>query len=343
MLMLRLKALQKEIPIGKDLSGDLHLKDIEFEARWNIFGGRIRFIYANEEHYKDHYNKLKGAISTLGFEKIIKVVGNGKLVINQEGKTESTGSSMIFIYDVFGYASPKYKWRMIDGNYQTTVASQYLKKAIAVRYWHDLLDRLNPKSLHYSNNATQNGRIFEFLAGFLLGFEGEFYAFKQEDLKTREFDHKLDLIHGERHKSLGETWKKFLDECANLPSHTSISTTVKTTSITKREILIPKLTNQPVVDMMDAKDRAYQFCSGKSHDVNLVQLKTILTKLKCSKEKPLRLCFIILESQADSFAWKWSKVKGNENLKHLVDIFVIYPLKEDDPQLIELLDEFRKN
>jgi hypothetical protein len=333
-----LKALQKEIPIGKDL----YLKDIEFEARWNIFGGRIRFIYANEEHYQDHYNKLKGAISTLGFEKIIKVVGNGKLDINQEGKTESTGSSMIFIYDVFGYPFPNYKWRMIDGNYQTTLASPYLKKAIAVRYWHDLIDRLNPESLQYSNNATQNGRIFEFLASFLLGFEGEFYAFKQENLSTGKFDHKLDLIHGERRKSSAETWEKFLEECGRLPSYTSISTTLRTTSITKREVLIPRLTNQPVIDMMDAKDRAYQFCAGKSHAVNLNQLENIVETLNCSIQKPLRLYFIILESQKDSFAWKWSKTKGNAHVKDLVDIFVIFPLKQDDPKLIELLDEFRK-
>jgi hypothetical protein len=335
-----LKVLQKYIPVGKHVqdANDMYLDDLEFERRWSIFGGRIRFVYDSLQHCKDDSDSLKSCIATLGFEKIIKVVGNGTLAINQEGKTESTGSSMIFIYDVFGIADsdpPYYKWRMIKGNYQTAVASPYVEQAIRIRYWHDLMNTFNPESVRYSNNALQNGRVFEFLASFLLGLEGKFHAFKQENLKQRGMDHTLDLTRGERHKSTGAKWNDFLVESSKLTSQNKMTG--------KRQILIPNLSNKPVVDLMDAKDRRFQFCAGKSHGVNVTQLEKLVKTLKCSRKEPLLLYFVILESHADEFRWNWTGSKELlDQVKDLVQIFVIFPLKKEDPQLIELLEEFKK-
>ena len=74
---------------------------------------------------------------------------------------------------------------------------------------------------------------------------------------------------------------------------------------TSREIVIPKTTNQPVIDMMDACDRAYQFSVGKKHGVNIKHLEQIIEILKVTPKKPLTFYFVIPESRLEDFEWNY--------------------------------------
>jgi len=76
-------------------------------------------------------------------------------------------------------------------------------------------------------------------------------------------------------------------------------------------ILIPEKKNQPVLDFMDANDRAYQITVGETHDISIPQLQNIVTKLGVTQQNPLSLYFLVPEHRFKAFKWNYTgKFKG---------------------------------
>jgi hypothetical protein len=89
-----------------------------------------------------------------------------------------------------------------------------------------------------------------------------------------------------------------------------------------REIVIPKATNQPVLDMMDASDRSYQITVGKKHGVNMRRLDEMVKVLKSTPEAPLQLYFVILEDRLKEFTWNYEEFVLDDEVIRLEDMKV---------------------
>jgi hypothetical protein len=193
------------------------------------------------------------------------------------------------------------------------------------------MDVLNPKSVLYSGNDLANGRLFELVSRVYLEFDVELEA--RNDSKS--IDHMLKLPQGKR-RDFGGTWEEYLLECSKLPMSSS-------TTSGPRDIVVPKAINQPVVDMMDAVDRGYQFVVGKKHGVNLKRLQTMVQILKLTPQNPLKLYFVIPESRVEEFGWVYEKQseidkKSIESLKKCVEVYAIAIPKDPNLKVQDVIE-----
>jgi len=154
------------------------------------------------------------------------------------------------------------------------------------------MNYLDPLSSKYTDNATLNGRFFELLASVYLEFPFELNA-KNKNNKIEQ----IQLTRGEREKHEG-TWKEFLISCSKLSSCSN--TTLP------RKLLIPGPKNQPIIDLMDSKDRAYQITVGKKHDIKKSKIQKLLEILKATQQNPLKLYFVVPEHNFAKFEWSYT-------------------------------------
>jgi len=277
----------------KSLQKYFKMTDNEFETRYMNFGGRIRFIFSGVEEYSKSFDEIKESISRLDLDKLIKALSPDGIDIDQ---SEQSGPSIVFIYNVLAvptiFNSITYKYLKIQGNYMISIASETICHLIACKYWKEIMDILNPKSQRYSQNATLNGRLFELVSSVFLEFSVEFDVKDDKNM----IDHKLILSQGKR-VEYGGTWDNFLLYCSNLK--------LSTNTTFSREVVIPKTINQPVIDIMDARDRGYQITVGKEHGISKSNIQNMLKKLNITSQNPLNLYFVVLECRFDEFQWKY--------------------------------------
>ena len=271
-----LKCLQNELEIN-----GYCLEDDEFEKRYKMFGGRIRYIYCALEEYDKYFMHLENSIEDLKLDQLIKGLSHQVIDVRQ---SKEEGPSMLFAYDVSGTVG---HYRMTSQNISVSVASEGVRQLLAVKYWKMIMETLNPNNANYSGNSIQNGRLFELISSVYLEFPVSLKAYDKE----HHHDHDLKLIQGKRIEFSGE-WDQYLDHCSKLKENSSI-----------REIVIPKATNQPVLDFMDQRNRGYQITVGKGHAINRKNIQNIIEKLKISTDNPFYLYFVVLECNAQEFKW----------------------------------------
>jgi hypothetical protein len=323
-----LKALQPYLEIEKDLK----LTDKDFEARYFDFGGRIRFMYASKEKYEVYWITLNDSVQKLGLSQLTNALADEFIEMSQ---SDEVTPSMLFVYNVLGvqstFSSINYKYRQVRGNIKVSIASERVRQLLSIKYWKDIMDVLNPKSVLYSGNDLANGRLFELVSRVYLEFDVELEA--RNDSKS--IDHMLKLPQGKR-RDFGGTWEEYLLECSKLPMSSS-------TTSGPRDIVVPKAINQPVVDMMDAVDRGYQFVVGKKHGVNLKRLQTMVQILKLTPQNPLKLYFVIPESRVEEFGWVYEKQseidkKSIESLKKCVEVYAIAIPKDPNLKVQDVIE-----
>ena len=323
-----LKVLQPYL----EIENNVKLTDVEFEARYFDFGGRIRFLYATQPKFKNNWTLLKTSIRKLGLSELTKALAYEVIEMSQSDKGTP---SMLFVYDVLGepstYSSITYKYLQEEGNMKVLIASERVRQLLCANYWNEIMNVLNPNSFAYSGNATSNGRLFELVSRVYLEFEVKLDA--RSDSKN--IDHQFQVPEGKR-REVGGSWDQYLVECSKLQTSSSITSG-------PRDIVSPKATNQPVLDMMDACDRAYQFAVGKEHGVNLIHLQTIVQILKLTPQDPLKLYFVIPEFNVSEFKWKFdgqSKIgkKSSNFVKSCVKIYMICVPKDPYWKIQEMIE-----
>ena len=161
------------------------------------------------------------------------------------------------------------------------------------------MNNMNPQSQGFKLNTM--GKLFEDIGKIYLEFPGGLNAY----LGPKNVHHSLKLSKGTTEEVPG-SWQDFLNECSKLPPSSQGNT--------PRRILVPYCMNQPVVDMMDACDRAYQFTVGKEHGLNLSKFVSIVETMKLSQQKPLNLYFVILEDNLSQFSFQY---EGKKDLSKL--------------------------
>ena len=120
------------------------LTDDAFEKRYFYFGGRPRMIFAQKKACSDFLWELENALKDLPFEKLIKSLSEDSIDIDQ---SKGKGYSMIFVYDTtlipIEMTGSKYSME----NSKTSLGSARIRYRIALLYWKQIMDILNPKSL----------------------------------------------------------------------------------------------------------------------------------------------------------------------------------------------------
>ncbi len=315
-----LKAIQPYFEIEKGVK----LTDTEFEARYFDFGGRIRYVYATKQKYDENWGALRNSVRNLKLPRLIKALVDEVIEMTQ---SDEETPSILFVYDMMGlektYSSLTYKYLEIEGNVRLLIGSERIRQLLCANYWNEIMNTLDPHSLMYSGNATANGRLFELVARVYLEFAMNLDAL---DAVEKEIVQKLQLPEGKRREFVG-TWEEYLVECSKLPTSSNLTTS--------REILIPKAINQPVIDMMDACDRAYQFTVGKKHSVNVKRLEQIIEILKVTPKKPLTLYFVIPEVILKEFKWNYEGEFDLEDEVKRVENHTVEKLKNELKQLGE--------
>ena len=156
------------------------------------------------------------------------------------------------------------------------------------------MNLLNPSSLNYNNNILANGSLFELLVSIFLEFPVTLNAMDGKNEKN----HDLVLQKGNRIQ-IHADHNGFLNYCSSLNASSD--------KISPRKLIVPKEKNQPVIDLMDAKDRAYQITVGKKHGVNLRGLRNMVDLLHLDSNNPLNLYFIVLKEHFDDFKWEYEE------------------------------------
>jgi hypothetical protein len=297
-----LKCLQNELEInGHCLEND------EFEKRYKMFGGRIRYIYCELKEYNKYFMHLQNSVKALKLDQLIMALSDQVVDVRQ---SKEEGPSMLFAYDVSGTAG---NYKMTLENISISVSSEGVRQLLSVKYWKMIMETLNPNNVNYSGNSIQNGRLFELIASVYLEFPVTFKAYDKEHLH----DHDLKLIQGKKTKFGGE-WDQYLDYCSKLKENSTI-----------REIVIPKATNQPVIDFMDQRNRGYQITVGKGHTINRKNIQNIIEKLKVSTNNPFSLYFVVLESNAQEFKWYYEGEFSIDPRVQFIENKTVKMLKEE--------------
>jgi hypothetical protein len=68
-------------------------------------------------------------------------------------QSDEVTPSMLFDYNVLGVQSTlssiNYKYRRVRGNIKVSIASERVRQLLSIKYWSEIMNVLNPKSLLY--------------------------------------------------------------------------------------------------------------------------------------------------------------------------------------------------
>jgi hypothetical protein len=237
-----------------------------------------------------------------------------------------------------------YFYMYFSDNLIVLLASEKVRLSLALRYWDTIMNYFNPISQPSPFQESAMRKLFEIISIVFLTLPSKMNAY----LHYKSVHHQLTLSKGCMREIPG-SWQDFLKTCARLPTSTQQQN--------QRELLVPDSSNQPVVDMMDSCDRAYQITTGNDHDIKLHGLLEMVDTLNLSPQKPLHLYFVILEEKLEKFgiSWKGSvkslnvtrekhkkKIWTDDELKSCVrSCFICIP-KHPGPEIIGILQEFEK-
>lgn len=246
------------------LQGKTLLTDEELLHRYKKFGGRPRFIFDAAPFYDF---ALDNACNNLDSQTITKVLNysSNSLDVDQSN-ANSRLSSMLFEYHV----TPKlgmYNLRYLLGpeTTTTTFASEYVRSQVLIRYWDVIMDHFSPNSLHYVSNSLAFGNLFEEIMKCALVVGGQFECRSLEVTNSESF--MVELPSGQRQyqQVVTDPWKDYINECINLPSKPLT-----------RIVLMPNATNNPTIDAMDARHRAYQITIANKLSINVSRISSLL-------------------------------------------------------------------
>lgn len=127
--------------------------------------------------------------------------------------------------------------------------------------------------------------------------------------ENNKIQHKLVLEHGEILEIKSNRWKEYYKYCFNEFNSNPTS---------QRKIITSNITNLPVVDAMDAKDRGYQITISKEHGINRDKLSDMIEIFHITKETPFKLYFVVPQFILEEFKWNFDgKYKPNSKKKIL--------------------------
>jgi hypothetical protein len=281
-----LKVLQNKIKIDSKF-----LNDQEFNERYFYFGGRIRFIFANKIDYDKYFIHLIEALKNLTFDNLINTLC-GTINFKIEG--------LSYIFNQY-----------LDKEQRelgTEIASEYSHLKIIKKYWEAITNLLDPNSPSYSSSNSSHGYFFEKLALKLLEFENKFDVYNL----SHKIDHTLKLCEAKLKISNSKNWDSYLKECSKLNSAKN--------SNKEREIILPNLSNQPVIDALDSNNRGYQITVSKKHKINRNQLQNIFENFEINENNPFKLYFIIPESIKNEFKPKFTESYNKLVKKEILEI-----------------------
>jgi hypothetical protein len=270
----------------------------EFEKRFEIFGGIIRYIFASKSRLSRFQNDIEAFIDDLSFTKM-KQIAELSRIINVE-----TSSSILFSYTIKNEEIGGYTYQ--NDNYNIEIGSEHISKMIILKFSEEIIDFLDPTGSFYQKSPNFCGKLFEVVLIHTFQQNGTLEAWGGQHFEE------LYLNEGKISK-VGETWEKFNKECLKLGSWRDDSY--------KREILRPLLSNQPVLDLVDAYDRGYNFTMSEIHEIKLDSMKEILSDSRITKENPFVLYFVVPTKNFTKFKWtiKNDSLKGyKDNLKVMV-------------------------
>ena len=314
------------------------LSDLEFQNRYTVFGGRIRFIFSSDAG--EFSNQIRSSIALLKNEELKKIVTFSEIPpdINIE-----IGPSMIFVCDEKETnLKSKYKYEMIEENYFVKLGSEVIVQYIAWNYWNFLKDFLDPTGLYYKQNPFFCGHIFEIICKIIIQFGGKFNVY---DFRNKKVD-ELKLKKG-KFISKGKNWEEYYTECRNLPSINDSEE-----SKGERIIYVPYTSNQPVIDVMDSYNRAYQFTTSSSHSINMKHLQKLIFKISnINEQNPLKLYFVIPKQKLTEFKYTYEnedKILSPFELSDIrnLEIFLFQQLKakgKNDQEIQNILDKLKKS
>jgi len=272
--------------------GGSKLTEEEVNQRYVVFGGRIRFIFTGQ--FDNYKKELAASMGKLSLKKL-KTIISSPTDIPDEVSAE-TEPSMLFVYAEKGESETRatvYKYEMLSENYVVTLGSETIVLYVIRRYWDLVKSFVDPTGLYYQRNPILCGNVFEVVVKMMLASGGNFNVYS---LETRRTISPLQLQPATTsHKGSSEL--NYFEECAKLPS--VIDNT--TSSSVGRQLCASWSPTQPVVDLMDANDRGYQVTTSERHTLHTGWLQVMKYVCKFSKQKPLRLYYVIPKQKIKDF------------------------------------------
>lgn len=301
-----LQAIREHMPVDEQ-----HLSETDVRERFFKFGGIPRYVYASQQQLTNVVDPLfYDALEGLRFDQLVKAMTGGATIeLNQKNmdRIPSILFQYVFVDDDRG---KKQSYGMSIDRYRLHIASDYVANMIYMKYWKEVQEMMDPKSLLYSGSASL-GRFFEFVATRSVSNGGVFKVREllsdnqMAPITTTTICETSKIIHADNSRSgLYEVASK-LNYCAKIAASND------------RIVAIPGATNQPVIDMMDAKDRAFQFTISNTHSIK-PELETMMTSIGITK---LCLYFVVPPSRFEQFHIPSKKIEGMEKQRSTVLCF----------------------
>ena len=293
-----------------------YLNENEFNMRYYKFGGILRHIFT--DNLKKYEDNIKSALNRLNFEDLIR-----SFLPTELDQQNSNISSYIFKYHV-NKIDPDYKYLKTADNVETVISSDYIKLQLALKYGREIMiNVLNPYSKKYENR-TGVYEFFELFSKILIQIGGSF-KIKELYSKNKE-ESKLILKESEIIVSNSEKWELYFKECKDLQSLNN----------DKRKLILPKITNIPIIDFMDSNNQGFQVTLSKEHSIKFGNLENdfgLLKIMKILSINELKIYYIIPEWNFNDFKLNFEdKIQTLKNFKNFSDDF-----KKDD-MIIDLLN-----
>jgi hypothetical protein len=273
------------------LGGNPMLSNEQLEERYNMIGGIPRYIFATAADYTKFIGQLDNSLKEIPFEIVVRAVEQG-------GELDASQSSTNRIPSILFQYTSQAPFALAKAKLQ--VASEHISVRLAVKYWNDIMNRMNPASFYYAQSSSALGNLLEGLAHALIPFGGS-YEIKDLDKPSHAKGSKLKL-NTVRMETVSGSWENFIEYCAKLPLSSSQRTVVAR----------PESANLPVLDMMDAKDRAYQVTVSSKHGITAKQFQQLVDKIGANKQQPLQLYFVVPHFQFKKF--KKQSLTGLKNM-----------------------------
>lgn len=258
------------------------LSENEVTKRFNLLGGVPRYIFAEKTDFNNFKTQLSQSINRLKFEDLVIALGQTEETV--DSPEPGSYPSILYSFEVQKVPSPSgLLYEQTVNNTYVRISSTYIKLEIAKKYWETIMSKLRPGTPSYTNNIIQIASLFECLASALIEVGGKFALWhlgREENVKEK------DLTLNQANVQYVRGWNYFIDSCSSLPLSTETSV--------QRQVIRPTSRNQPVVDLMDCKDRAYQITVSIQHPVSGSQLSRLIDRVGATEAKPFQLIFVLL-------------------------------------------------
>lgn len=270
------------IAVRSVIDNEAPLSESEISSRFYKFGGIPRYVYALNQQYHD---AIETALSELSFTQLLKSMEKGSIIEMNQSSAQRV-PSILFQYKCVTI-DQQASYKMESSNYRLEIASGFVLEQTHNRFWKEIANALNPKSIDYTGSFAL-GRFFEAVAVRSLSNGGIFKVHPLTAGSSQHVNSELTLSKAGETSTTSKSHAAFFNAVAELPSSVDGGS--------KRAVVVPGASNQPVVDMMDAKNRAYQCTLQATHSV-----KANLAALLKKTNSPLDLYFVVPPARFEEF------------------------------------------